>query len=62
MANTQDERVASNEAPDQPDVKENKGPRNHTASNEAPAPRTWLRPIADFNRRESKTYAVMRFG
>jgi hypothetical protein len=37
---TRDERVdriAANAAPDQPDVKENKGAQNHAAANAAPA-------------------------
>jgi hypothetical protein len=65
MANTRDERgerIGGNPAPVQPDVKETKGARNRTAGNPAPEPSRWPRPIADFNRRESKTYAVMRYG
>ena len=61
----QDERVdciAGNPAPDQPDVKENKGARNRIAGDPAPAPRSWLRNINDFVRRQPREYDVARFG
>jgi hypothetical protein len=47
MANTRDKRVdriAGNPAPVQPDVKENKGVRNHTAANEHRSTRRRHRP------------------
>ena len=66
MTNTRDElvdrRMGANAAPAHPDVKENKGPRNHTASNEAPAHPRWLRPLADFDRRERREFQVARYG
>ena len=66
MTNTRDElvdrRMSANAAPVHPDVKENKGPRNHTASNEAPAHPRWLRPLADFDRRERREFQVARYG
>jgi hypothetical protein len=66
MANTRDElvdRIAAHAAPDQPDVKENKGPRNHTAANAAPAAQpSWLRNVNDYARRERREFQVSRFG
>jgi hypothetical protein len=65
MAITQDERVdriGANAAPVQPDVKENKGPRNHTASNAAPAQPRWIRNVHDYDRRQPREYQVTRFG
>jgi hypothetical protein len=46
MAITRDklvDRIAGNAAPVQPDVKENKGARNHTAANAATAWAPWTR-------------------
>jgi len=66
MAMSRDERVdriASNEAPVQPDVKENKGARNHTAANPAPAARlAWLKPLDSYDRQQRREFQVTRFG
>ena len=56
------DRIAANAAPDQPDVKENKGARNHAAANAAAEPSRWIRSVNDYHRRQRREYAVTRFG
>jgi hypothetical protein len=56
------DRIAANAAPVQPNAKENNGAPNHTAANAAPAPTTWLKPLADYDRHERREYQVTRFG
>jgi hypothetical protein len=56
------DRIAPNEAPVQPDVKENKGPRNHAVGKPTPAPSMWIRNVNDYHRRQPREYAVTRFG
>jgi hypothetical protein len=65
MAITRDklvDRIAANAAPVQPDVKENKGARNHTAANAATARAPWIRNVNDYDRRERREFQVTRFG
>jgi len=55
------DRLGANSA-HQPDVKVNNGARSRAAANAVTPRPLWIRSLANYDRREAKTFAVSRFG